>query len=357
MRADGGPDTRPPIEPRQPLTGEYVWIDDELPRGAVAAGNTKENPWKWVSTPQPVLGKLAHTFSSTEPANPGETRQHFFEKGADSLKVGTTDTLFAYVYIDPANPPKEIMMQWRFGESWEHRAYWGENNIPYGQNFSASRLPMGPLPKAGEWVRLEIPASSIGIEAAEERVVGWSFDHWGGNVYWDKVGVVRVPAAKPEVVQANLANAPLKMPKQGESGIIGRVTWKTLEGGKDFKNFSHKGKDSRAIWSKPTAFAVMKGSFTLPDGIYGAGKLLITSLRHGAKDGCLIEILLNGTQVFSGRDPADKREWGTFNFPYNEGLLKAGANEIQINNMEEKGSMGADPWYMVNKIEVEGVQR
>ncbi|MCA1633137.1 MAG: hypothetical protein LC802_05305, partial [Acidobacteria bacterium] len=38
------------------------------------------------------------------------------------------DKLIAYVYLDPANVPSEVMLQWNDG-TWEHRAYWGANNI------------------------------------------------------------------------------------------------------------------------------------------------------------------------------------------------------------------------------------
>ena len=33
---------------------------------------------------------------------------------------------FANVYLDPANVPTELMLQWNDG-TWEHRAYWGGN--------------------------------------------------------------------------------------------------------------------------------------------------------------------------------------------------------------------------------------
>jgi hypothetical protein len=55
--------------------------------------------------------------------------QHFFEAAPVGLKVGAGDTLFAHFYLDPARPPKEIMLQWNTGD-WQHRAYWGDNVIP-----------------------------------------------------------------------------------------------------------------------------------------------------------------------------------------------------------------------------------
>ena len=52
---------------------------------------------------------------------------------------------------------------------------------------------MGALPKAGEWVRLEVPASKLGIEKPTE-INGISFDQFLGKVYWDKTGITKGPA-------------------------------------------------------------------------------------------------------------------------------------------------------------------
>ena len=64
-----------------------------------------------------------------------------FFTGADpGLRVGEGDKLFAHVYLEPKDPPKEIMLQFNDG-SWEHRATWGEDVIPWGAANSPSRLP------------------------------------------------------------------------------------------------------------------------------------------------------------------------------------------------------------------------
>ena len=50
--------------------------------------------------------------------------QHHFYNAPNAFPVATGDTLFAYIYLDPANPPSEVMLQWYAG-NWAHRAYWG----------------------------------------------------------------------------------------------------------------------------------------------------------------------------------------------------------------------------------------
>ena len=56
--------------------------------------------------------------------------QDVFTEASQPLMVGKDDKLFAYVYLDPANPPKAIMLQFHTSD-WLHRANWGdEDAIP-----------------------------------------------------------------------------------------------------------------------------------------------------------------------------------------------------------------------------------
>jgi hypothetical protein len=132
-------------------------------------------------------GQRAHTQGGK-----GQQRQHHFVGAAKPLRVGPDDVLFTYVYIDPKALPREIMLQWNNG-GWDQRAFWGGDMIPFGEANTSSRRRLGPLPAAGQWVRLEVPAREVGI-AAPMDIVGLSFDQYGGGaVYWDKSGVVKNP--------------------------------------------------------------------------------------------------------------------------------------------------------------------
>src|SRR6185369_6043709 len=111
-------------------------------------------------------------------------QQVVFTEASQGLVVGEGDKLFAYVHIDPANPPKEIMLQWHTS-NWLHRAYWGQNLIEFGRDGSTERLNLGPLPEAGKWVRLEVPAGKVGLKA-NTAITGWAFTQYGGTVYWDR---------------------------------------------------------------------------------------------------------------------------------------------------------------------------
>jgi hypothetical protein len=92
--------------------------------------------------------------------------------------------LYAWVYLDPANPPTEIMLQYWDG-SWDHRAYWGANSISYGVD-GVTKKYMGPLPATGQWVQLRIPASTVNLEG--KTATGLGFTAFGGRVTWDTAG-------------------------------------------------------------------------------------------------------------------------------------------------------------------------
>ena len=167
------------------LGSDIVWSDDAVPEESVT-GVSGGDSWKWIdSDPAPFSGSLAH--QSAVKAGP---HQHFFFGTTRPLPVNTNNTLFTCVYLDPVNLPSEVMLQWAT-TNWEHRAYWGTNSIALGTNGTASRYYMGPLPQAGQWVRLEVPASLVGLEGA--ALYGLSFVLSNGRATWDYTGVYVAP--------------------------------------------------------------------------------------------------------------------------------------------------------------------
>ena len=167
---------------------EFVWIDDALPAGAKPSPD--DGGWQWVSQlDRPVFSGTQATIRQAE-----GLKQHYFTEASSPLMVGAGDTLFAYVFIDPKNPPKAVMLQFNDG-TWEHRAVWGEDVIPFGTTGSASKQVLGPLPEQGKWVRLEVEASKVGFQSGA-KISGWAFTQHDGTVLWDKAGIVtRSPQA------------------------------------------------------------------------------------------------------------------------------------------------------------------
>jgi len=161
---------------------DVVWVEDSTPTGAVLTG---DEAWQWTnSSPAPVTGNVAH--AST--INAG-THQHYFYNASQTLTVGENDSLYTYVYLDPNNPPSQVMLQWHAASTgWAHRAYWGTSQVPWGVENTASRRYMGSLPATGGWVRLEVPASLVGLGG--QTINGMAFTLYGGRAWWDRAGKV-----------------------------------------------------------------------------------------------------------------------------------------------------------------------
>ncbi|MAH14039.1 MAG: hypothetical protein CMO33_09925 [Verrucomicrobia bacterium] len=182
-------------EPPSPITKETVWIEDDFPPKATRQGNVE---WKSVVKPEPVFsGTKAFVLEASG-------LQQLVLGGANPpLIIEEGMKLFAHVYLDTLNPPKEIMLQFNDG-NWEHRAYWGQNKIEWGKNETVSRRRIGDLPQTGKWVRLEVEAAHIGLKPGA-KVNGWAYTHFDGKAYWDKSGasVTKDPTTDPFLSWSN----------------------------------------------------------------------------------------------------------------------------------------------------------
>src|SRR5438552_5959286 len=148
--------------------------------------------------------------------------QHYFYAASATLQVEAGESLFAYVYLDPVNPPSELMLQWS-DASWEHRAYWGANLIPWGIDGGAARRYMGALPLSGQWVRLQVPAAQVGLEGSSLN--GMAYTLYGGRASWDYAGKTVAGALLPQTISCGaignqtLGSAALTLSATASSGL------------------------------------------------------------------------------------------------------------------------------------------
>ena len=179
------PSTQTPPPPVQ--TSELVWFEDAFPAKADFSGE----PTQLITKDKgPVFsGNASLKRTATGVA------QDYFANGA-KYEIPPNGKLSVQCYIDPANPPKAIMLQFHTA-GWNHRAVWGqEGAIPFGQVRTPEKVQMGELPKAGEWVKLEVPAEKLGLKPGI-KVSGYAFTQFGGTVYWDRLAMTsRVDPAK-----------------------------------------------------------------------------------------------------------------------------------------------------------------
>jgi uncharacterized repeat protein (TIGR01451 family) len=180
--------------------GEFIWFDDVLPTGATAHGDTDVD-WYWVdANPGAFSGTKSHQSRNFAQLNaPNSIHQHSFDGATQTLPLNAGDKLFTYVFLDINNMPREIMLQWKDANGSGHRAYWGANNINLGIDGKINRRYMGPLPKAGQWVRLEVPASAVGLEGS--TLDGMAFILDGGRATWDLAGKTTANAPPPPTTQ------------------------------------------------------------------------------------------------------------------------------------------------------------
>ena len=173
--------------------------------------------------------------------------------------MNTGDTLVASVFLDPVNLPTQVMLQWNDG-TWEHRAYWGASQLPWGVEGTISRRNMGALPPAGQWVRLEVPASLVGLE--NRTLNGMAFSLFNGKATWDHAG---------KFAGSGCATSTNHLDQRRHSDR-GKLRWFTESGVQteslrnEHQNISVNYATSNGTAFTPTDYVAASGSVTIPAG-------------------------------------------------------------------------------------------
>jgi hypothetical protein len=190
------------MDPPPPVKeSEIILIEDDFPAGAKPQNNDGTPPAMWVTAAeggQVLSGQRALKRTATELA------QDYYSEGAAPIEVPIGARFFFNVYLDPADPPEAVMIQFHLG-TWDHRAVWGNADlIPYGTLKTPGRFRAGDLPEASKWRRLEVDASDIGLNPGD-KVTGVAFTLHGGTAYFDQMGVVSRDDAGADPNQSYLA--------------------------------------------------------------------------------------------------------------------------------------------------------
>lgn len=157
------------------LETEAVWFQDGFPTGA-NLGN--------VGGPLTlVTERNGEVFSSQQALRRTATglAQDYYSKGAAEIVVPLNGKVFVHCFLDPSDTPEAIMIQFHTS-GWKHRVVWGdEAKIPFGKTKTAEKVLMGELPETGQWVRLEVNATKMGLKAGS-KITGYAFTQFAGNV-------------------------------------------------------------------------------------------------------------------------------------------------------------------------------
>ena len=161
-----------------PVAAATVWVDDSIPPSTIGLNS---DSWNWSTTPAPYSGSYCHVSD-----NVAGMHQHYFYNSSVTWTPGPSDTIICYVYLTQTNLPSEVMLQWEVTDSsyWYHRAIWGQDSI---QGWG-TRTYMGPLPAAGGWVRLEVPAREVNLVG--KTVNGMAFTLYNASAAWDYAGQI-----------------------------------------------------------------------------------------------------------------------------------------------------------------------
>ncbi len=172
----------------QVATIEQVWFEDAFPQGAQLG--SVGHPLTYADTP-------VHSGAKSLKRGGPEVAQDYYNAGASPFEVPQEPVFFLHVYLDPADPPEEVMIQFH-SDGWKHRALWGQDIIEFGTKGTTERHVAGPLPAPGQWVKLEVPGAAMGLSAGT-KIAGYAFTVHGGTAYFDKMGVTgrTDPAADP----------------------------------------------------------------------------------------------------------------------------------------------------------------
>ena len=186
---------------------EFVCVDDQPPPHAKNTGK-----WKFVTS---AKGQVRSGKRSRRQSSDGLV-QHLFQDAEEKIEVDENTRFYAWVHLDPKNPPDAIMLQFNNG-NWDHRAVWGTDDIRYGRkskNWAGYRR-VGALPALNEWIRLEVAAADVGLGEGS-KVNGMAFTQFGGLAHWDKAGWIGndgIPVAVADALIVTPTDRTLKQSK------------------------------------------------------------------------------------------------------------------------------------------------
>jgi hypothetical protein len=166
---------------------DNVWIEDIDSSGTQLYS---EYGWGW-SESGPV-SPYSGTRALYSPIASGMHRHAAINADVgDRLTLEAGDVIYAHVWLDPDNLPRSLLIGFQDSDgdnSNDRRVYWGENLLitNYGEDGTVTRLPMGELPAAGGWVRLEVSAADLDLEG--ETLRGYGLYAYDGRVAFDQIG-------------------------------------------------------------------------------------------------------------------------------------------------------------------------
>lgn len=188
-----------------------VWFDGALPAGAKA-----DAAWQWRDN------DLGRARTHAHPQHSG-AQTHSLTADGTPFAVARGEQIVVEAYLDPQRVPEALMLSFRDeAGSWEHRAFWGTDKLPFGTTGTASRMGLGPVGVdwPGRWVTLRVPAAAVALEG--KGLTGIGFTTLGGRVAWGPAVRVGPPATRVVTEPRVAARFPMTRPEPGVNRFVGR---------------------------------------------------------------------------------------------------------------------------------------
>jgi len=178
-----------PVQPAAPApvpsgapTPETVLLDDDLPANSKEEGN-----WVW-DTSTVASGLKSHG----HPPAKG-LQSHGFATG-EPITLSANGMLSQQVWLDPADPPKGLMLKFKTAAGDEVGVYWEGEETVFNPGEEEELWYYGYLPELGKWSPLEVLVEDLALE--EEKITGISFTTFDGKALWDKTVLTQAPPAE-----------------------------------------------------------------------------------------------------------------------------------------------------------------
>ncbi|HKR62324.1 MAG TPA: Ig-like domain-containing protein [Thermoanaerobaculia bacterium] len=203
------PCTLDPVSPSVPQ-GDTVWIEDSLPEWAFV---DEGDPGTW-DTSQHATGDASLKIGLSEWWR--DSFVYFDSSNVEPPELGADQTFVSYVLINQCEtaprtlsiaiekPVSQPCCGRRRPDS-VYVLYWGDDVPLEEEGFvgTVATIRVGDVPPAGQWTRLELPLAMI-----YSGPVSWlDFRAYGGEVWWDHIGVSDV-AAQARIGEAVLPESP-----------------------------------------------------------------------------------------------------------------------------------------------------
>ncbi len=103
------------------------------------------------------------------------------------------------------------------------------------------------------------------------------------------------------------------------------------------------------VKGKKTKISKMSASFFLKtEQLNARYKLVICGQDDDSNEKCPIRIELNGNSIFEGKNPFQRFGWNVQEFEIPPGILKEGANTLDIQNTADSANIAGPPFFMIN---------